>query len=364
MRFSVTLGLYLGRQTLLGIGTVFLVLAGLLITVDMVELGRRAVRDDDAEFSLVVRMALLHLPYLAQRALPYAVLVGGLLSLARLSRTNEIAVVGAAGVSTPQLLFPAVAVAFALGTFSVAMLSPLASATLARYYELDNEYLRERAARPVTLRNGLWLRQADDTGSAIVHAAAIDPDRATLRDVLVVRFGEEDRFVERIDAAAADMRDGHWLLRDVLVSGPGHRSGRIAAWRLDTDLTIERLQNSFAAPETLSFWEIPEFVDRLERIGFSALRHRLYWHSMAASPFFYAGMILIAALFSMRAVPRGRTGRTLALGAACGFGFYVFSDVATAYGLNGQLPYALAAWAPAAFAVLLGSGLLLHLRRG
>ncbi len=363
MRFSATLGVYMGRQMLAGIGVAFLVIAALLFMADLVELGRRVSRDDDADFSIVFPMALLHLPYLAQRAMPYAVLIGALLCLARLKRTNEIAVLGAAGISTPLLLFPGVVVAVLIGTFSVAVFSPLASATLAGYYELDNKYLREGTADLAALRNGLWLRHSDGDGASILHAATIDPSGAALHDVIVMRYEKPDRFVERIDATAARIRDDHWLLSDVLISRPGGAPESLDNWRLDTNLTLNRIQNGFAAPETQSFWRIPDFIAALEGAGFSALRHRLHWHSMAASPVLYAGMVLIAALFALRAGSRGRAGWMIAAGAVCGFGFYIFSDVVTAYGLNGQIPYPLAAWAPAAVAVLLGSALLLHIRQ-
>lgn len=364
MRLSTTLCLYIARQMAASIGTVFLVVAVLLFMLDLVELGRRVSRSGDVRFVVAVEMALLHLPYLAQRAAPYAVLFGSLLGLARLARSHEIVVLGAAGVSTPQLLFPGVVVALLVGAFSVAVFSPFASATLAGYYELDNEHLRKRATSLATPRNGLWLRQTDPDGAAIIHATGIDQARAILRDVLIVRHGPGDRFIERIDAATADVRSDHWLLRGARISRPGHRNEIVDAWRLDTDLTLDRIRNSFAAPETQSFWDIPGFVASLDRAGFSSLRHRLHWHSMLASPVLYAGMVLIAALFSLRRSRRSGTARMLALGAACGVGFYVFADVVMAYGLNGQIPYVLAAWAPAVLAVLLGSTLLLHARQG
>lgn len=363
MRFSPTLGLYLGRRMLGGIGAAFAALAALLFAVDALELGRRAARDDDTGAADVLRMALLHLPYLAQRALPYAVLIGGLLSLSRLARRNEIAAIGAAGASTAQILFPGVAAAVLAGALSVGALGPLASATLVRYHELDDRLLRDRTSALALPEGGLWLRQEGAGGASIVHAARIDPGGAELRGVFVLRYDADDRFVERIDAAAAEVRDDHWLLRGAAIGGPGREIERRDSLRLETAFSMTRIQNSFAAPEALSFWELPAFIASLEDAGFSALRHRLHWHAMAASPAMYAGMILIAAAFALR-MARAGSGWTLALGGACGFGFYIFSDLVAAYGLNGRIPYVLAGWAPAAVAVLAGGGMLLHRRQG
>ena len=357
------LTVYVARRMLAGVGMAFAAIAALIFLLDAVELARRVSRDDDGSFALAVGMAALHLPYLAQRAIPYVVLVGALLTLARLSRDNEAAAISAAGASTPQLLFPCLLVAVSIGAVSVTAFGPLASGALARFYELDNKYLRERASGFATPRNGLWLREPGETGAWLVHAAEVDPRGALLRGLFILRYRHPDRFEERIDAAAAEIRAGHWLLRDASVSGPGRRSERHDTLRLDTDLTVSRIQDSFAAPETQSFWDIPEFVATLDRAGFSSLRHRLHWHAALASPLALAGMVLIAALFGLRPARARGTGPLLAVGAACGFAYYIFSDVVTAYGLNGRIPYVLAAWAPAATVALIGSGLLLHGRR-
>lgn len=365
MRSSAIFRFYVARQVLAGVGGAFFVFAALLFMLDVVELGRRASRVDGAEVSLVLRMALLHLPYLAQRALPYAVLLGALLSLARLARTNEISAAGAAGLSTAQILFPAVAVGVLVGLFSVTAFSPLASAMQAGFRELDNRHLRDRATGLATPKNGLWLyRSGGKGGSEVIHAATVDPAAPSLNRVFVLRFAPGGDFAERIDAASAELRDDHWLLRDAHVNGPGHRAERFESLRLDTDLNLDRIQDSFAGPDTQSFWKLPGFISALESAGFSSLRHRLHWHSMAASPVLYAGMVLIAAFFALRPAGRRRTGWMLALGTAAGFGVYVFSDVTAAYGASGQIPYLLAAWAPGGVAVSLGGGLLLHARHG
>ncbi len=364
MRLAATLNLYLARHMLSAIATTFLVLAVVLFMFDIVELSRRMSGRDNSDFGVVVRMALLHLPYLMQRAAPYAILIGGLLCFARLTARNEIVALRSAGVSTPQILFPGVVVAVLIGGFAVALFSPFSSAMLAGYSALDNEYLRDRTHNVAIPRNGLWLRQSDSEGMSIIHAAGVDRAGAGLRDILIIRYRGQDRFIERIDAAGAVPQDGHWLLRDALITGPEHRSQSVETYRFATDLTLDRIQESFAAPETQSFWDIPDFIASLDRAGFSSLSHRLHWHSMAASPLFFAGMILIAALFSLRFARPGRAGGMLVLGGVCGFAFYILSDVVMAYGLNGQVPYMLAAWAPAAVAVLFGSALLLHVRQG
>ncbi|MBT4045063.1 MAG: LptF/LptG family permease, partial [Rhodospirillaceae bacterium] len=74
MRLSPTFSLYLGRQFLLGIGFVMAVLMALIFLIDAVELLRRASGREDAGIGLVLGMAALNLPSLAQKVLPVATL--------------------------------------------------------------------------------------------------------------------------------------------------------------------------------------------------------------------------------------------------------------------------------------------------
>ena len=86
-----------------------------------------------------------------------------------------------------------------------------------------------------------------------------------------------------------------------LVLGDAEKTARtLPVYTFKTDLTVARIQDSFSSPSTVSFWELPRFIASLEATGFSALSHRLHWHSLLAEPLLYCAMILIAVLPSAR----------------------------------------------------------------
>ena len=64
-------------------------------------------------------MSLLKLPDLGLTLLPFAVLLGGVFSFVRLSRSQELLAIRAAGVSAWNLLAPALTVAVLLGILCV-----------------------------------------------------------------------------------------------------------------------------------------------------------------------------------------------------------------------------------------------------
>ncbi len=84
MRLSVTLSGYITRQFLASIALVFAVLLGLVFLIDSVELLRRTGNRNQAGLGTVIEMALLRIPFMSQKIIPFAVLFGGMLSLTRL----------------------------------------------------------------------------------------------------------------------------------------------------------------------------------------------------------------------------------------------------------------------------------------
>ena len=129
-------------------------------------------------------------------------------------------------------------------------------------------------------------------------------------------------------------------------------------------MTISQIQESFAPPETMSFWDLPGFIETLEAAGFSAVKHRIHWQSILATPMLLCAMVLIAATFSLRLTRRGGTGLLVLGGMFAGFLLFFLTDVVLALGMSGSIPVILAAWAPAGVFTLLGLAMLLHLEDG
>ena len=364
MRLSPTLSAYISRHFLVGMAYVLAALVGLLFLVDVVELLRRASGHDDATFSIVLQMSLLHVLPMTQKITPFAVLFGGMLALTRLTRSNELVVARAAGVSVWQFLLPGLLLAIVVGGLSVAVFNPLASATSWRYEQMDNKYLRGRPSLLAVPSSGLWLREGRKDGQTVIHAQSLSQPDMELRDVMIIINEGADRFVRRIDAETAKLREGYWDLQNVLVSAPDRPSEIFTEYRLETKLTLDQIQEGFAPPETMSFWELPGFIETLEEAGFSALKHRLHWHSLLAVPLLLCAMVLIAATFSLRLTRLGGAGLLILGGLLVGFLLYFVTDVVLALGLSAKIPVVLAAWSPAGVFTMLGLAMLFHLEDG
>jgi lipopolysaccharide export system permease protein len=365
MRMSPTLSRYIGRQFLIWFGVFFAGLAFIIFVADVLELLRRSASKPDVSLGMVLEMAVFKLPHTAEALTAFAILFSGIMAFWRLTRSNELIVARAVGVSVWQFMLPAVIAAVLLGAVKVTIFNPIAAAMLARFEALEAKALHGQVNQLTIAPSGLWLRQtAPDGGEAIIHAGRAVGSVAELQNVMVLMYGTNNTFSARLDAASARLEPGYWVLEDTYAATAGQAPERIGRYSLPTQFTVDKIQESFARPETMSFWTLPGFIDLLQRAGFSAIRHRLYLQSLLAGPLLLSAMVLIAATFSLRPARRGGVGTMIGLGVGAGFLLYFVSDLVFALGLSARIPVVLAAWAPALISSLLGLAMLLHLEDG
>jgi lipopolysaccharide export system permease protein len=359
MSWSWTLYQYLARQFLTGVGLMFAALSFLAFSIDLVDLLDRT-GGRHVPTSAVVSMALLQVPDLALKLLPFAVLLGGIFAFARLSRSHELQAIRAAGVSAWNLLAAPVCTAVVLGMFAVTLFTPLASRLLVQFTAMEARLVRGQASQLAISENGLWLRQGDVNAQSVIHALRVANQGTKLEDVTIFLYGGADNFKGRIDAQFASLAHGAWTLNNAFVSGADGVIRHFAQYNLPTRLTPARIQESFAAPDTLSFWALPGFIDAARQAGFSATRYLLYYDSLLMLPAMFAAMVLIAASFTLRLARLGGLSRVIVWGALAGFAVYFLSALTRALGESGIIPVALAAAAPATAAILFGMTLVFH----
>lgn len=366
-RFSPTLSIYIGAQFLLAFAGLLAVLSGLILLFDTIELMRRSVGIDTLNFATLFGMAILKMPHTVQATLPFIVMMAMMYALFRLSRSYELIVIRSAGMSVWQFLAPPFVLAGIIGMINLAAIDPIAAAGYDMYQRMERDLILRS---PTTLNvgsAGLWLRESQEGSTKIVHANAVrqDGDVLNLTGVSVFLTTGEAKLARRIEAEKGQLLLGSIRLNNAWDMAPPKAAEHRDEYFLPTALTIEQVQDSFASPESMSVWQLPEFIRNSRLSGFAALPHRLYWQSLLASPLLLCAMILMASAFYLTAHARlaGWTARGVA-GVSTAFVFYFFSRFTYALGLSATLPLILAAWAPTMVAMLLGLAYLFHREDG
>src|SRR4029078_8334782 len=112
-----TLARYFSLRFLIAMIAMFILCCVLIFFVDFIEMLPRAGNyQEDVPGLLLAWMTLLRLPSFSELTLPFAVLLGALGVFLMLSRSSELIVVRAAGISVWQFILPGLIVAFLLGS--------------------------------------------------------------------------------------------------------------------------------------------------------------------------------------------------------------------------------------------------------
>ena len=360
-----TLFRYIVAQFFTWCSGVFVAMMFIVFLGDYIELIRRSGSKPEATLSVLLEMAALKQPHMAQQVMPFAILFGTMMAFWRMTRSNELVVARSTGVSVWQFLAPAVVSALGIGVLMVTVFNPIAAAMQLSYEKLENRVLRNGSEQLNLSRSGLWLRQSDERGlPSVLHAERLAPGDITLEDVLVLFFDKNDKLTGRIDAKQARLDAGRWRVTNGTRWQPGKAQEPFTEITIPTSMTPSKMEQSFASPETMSFWDLPSFIGLLEQSGFSTQRHRLEYNALLARPFLLAAMVLIAATFSLRMQRRGGTTLMIAAGVSSGLLLFLFSNLVFALGQSATIPVNLAAWTPAGVSWLLGTSLLLYLEDG
>jgi lipopolysaccharide export system permease protein len=352
-------------MTFIGVFAVFFLI---MFFIEMVEQLRRYARVN-ASFGDVVSLTLLTVPQGIYRILPLITILAAITMFLGLARSSELVVTRAAGRSGLTALTAPLLVALALGILTVAIFNPIVAAT-SRQYEARVGTLIGNNSVLLLGSSGLWLRQGSAIGQTVIRAKSANLDGTTLTGVTFTSFADGLGPTRRIEAVRAQLDVGTWTLQDAkswpIGAGVNAEANatRHATLNIPSTLTATQIRDSFGTPSSIPIWELPAFIARLQTAGFSAQRHKVWFQMELALPVFLVAMVMIGATFTMRHQRSGRTGLMVLIAVLLSFGLYFIRNFAQILGENGQLPAALAAWAPPLAAIGLSLGMLLHQEDG
>jgi lipopolysaccharide export system permease protein len=237
-------------------------------------------------------------------------------------------------------------VAFVLGIVATTIYNPISAILQERSKRFESELFGQTANTIRQSGGTFWVSQRTDEGQAIISAVSSRDQGVNLNGVSVFAFDTDGRFKQRIEARAAMLEPGLWHLRDVRIYKLGVLPTIQPEFRLKTSLTPEQVRESFATPETVPFWDLPQYIQTAEHAGLAAAGYRLQLQKLLARPFLLAAMVLLAAAVSLRFFRFGGVQKMVLSGVAAGFLLYVLSKVTEDLSKAELMHPVAAAWFP------------------
>lgn len=361
MLLGATLARYISLRFARTILLVFATVFALVYTLDLVELMRRAADTEGASAGLMARLSLLRTPALAEQVFPFSVLFGSMATLLQLSRKLELVVARAAGISAWQFLQPGILVALCLGALTVFVYNPISANLKDQATRLETRLF---ARKMKGLGPELWIQQRSIDGTAIIRADGAVGATDTIASAIAFVFDGSGRFLEKVEAPEAMLRDGYWEFRDARVMTALEEPQTYASYLLASNLDQSQVRQSITPAESVPFWRLPDVIARAESAGLDATRYRLQHDILLARPLLFVAMVFVAASVSLRFFRSGGVGVMIVAGVMAGFGLYVVTELMRDLGNAGIVGSAVAAWFPAILGNLLGTLALLYQEDG
>ncbi len=302
-------------------------------------------------------MLLEHLWYATPQfiyyVLPIAGLVATLVTIGILTRTNELTVMKACGISLYRIVLPILAFSL-IWSGCLFVLSETILARANRQAEALDQQIRTGRVQVFDALSRRWL--VNDEGD-IYHYLHFDQERHELGALSIFEFEGRPWSLGRrtyVAQATFDAAAGTWDGRDVWERDFSAAASDDAAYRRDAERLLPAVAppDVFAAElpdaELMNYNELQGYIEELRTRGFDVVSLVVALHRKASFPFVTVILTLIAIPFAVTTGPRG-TLYGVGVGIALAFSYWIILSIFGAFGSAGVLAPIVAAWAPNIF---------------
>ncbi|MCC7185997.1 MAG: LptF/LptG family permease, partial [Acidobacteria bacterium] len=336
--------LYVGGRYLRTIALAFFGLLSLYYIVEFIEMSEK-VQKGNATMAMVAEYFYYATPTFVYFVVPLSTLVAVLTTFGGLTRTNELTVLRACGVSLYRTAVPLLLLALVWSGI-LFVLEDRVLAHSQRKAAVLKDVIRDRPPRTFNLANRSWLMGKD---GRIYYFAVYDARQQTLHQPSIFETARNPfRLLSHTSAAQMTFRDGAWRATDGWVQTFGADGTVTRTPFTEQAIALEETPEDFGTEQIeatmMNYGELREYIDRLGESGFSIAEQEVELHRKLAFPFVTLVMTLIAVPFG---VTTGRRGALYGIGLALALAvsYLVISHVFIAFGNASMLPPLLAAWA-------------------
>ncbi len=337
---------FLLRRFFSGVGLVMLVVCGIILAVTFVE---RLPSNSNALAALYESWVRL-LEYVPM-FLPLAVFMGTLLTSYTLTKSSESIIVSSAGLSPYQSARPFFIGAFIIGFFATTVINPYSVSISAK--NITPEHLQ-------LIDNRIWLRESSDNGFITMNADGIKKigETLTFENATIYTQDQQFRLTHRIHANTVTLSDSGLSADDATIwnaDGTTQHSN----WQSKTLLTPQTVLDRYLQPDQISFWQLPEFIRRMESIGAPVRGHQIQLWTLLFLPLTMISMAALGVAFSQTKQRRNYSfGTKFSLGIVTCFALYFLINMFNALGATGTLPPILSIIAPPLI-IIAGAGIFI-----
>jgi LPS export ABC transporter permease LptG/LPS export ABC transporter permease LptF len=312
-----------------------------------------------ASTGMVMQLLGFMTPQFVYFVIPLAALLGVLVTFGVLSRSSELAVMKACGISLYRIAAPLLVLSVGWSAILYGLEQRIMAQANEKAEALDSR-IRGKQPRTSNPLSRQWVVGRD---GAIYHYTYFDPQRNALQNLEVYRPAKDGwRLESQLFARDAVFKGDRWLA----TTGWQQDFGGKTAWTAfpERALTLEPpdyFETLQPIAEMMTVPQLKRYIDELSASGFNVVPLTIDLQKKLAFPFVTVVMTLLAIPFGMTAGKRG-TLYGIGIGIVLALSYWILGGAFAAVGKAGILGPIMAGWAPNILAAGIAAYLLLRTR--
>lgn len=325
--------------------------------IDFVERFNHYFRNDPATADVLTLVLLKTLPALGM-VIPVATLLGSVIALAILNRSNELIAMRAAGIGFRRLARPLLCCGLVSASLVISLNEWILPPVNERIHYLETVRIGNTEEMTFYKKDQIWFKD----GPRVYHIDLFLPTEGLLRGITLYELDKQTRPILRMSAAEGTVVDGRWTFSEVQALDMGDHPSLTQVDHLPFDYGLDALAMLEKRPDEMNFMQLRGFIGKLRSEGVPTHTYETEMHARFAFGLVSILLAVVGLPFAVRPARHGGAMSGVALAIAAGFSYWlVFSFVLT-LGKNGLAPPLLAAWTPNL--LFLGAAIFFHRRMG
>jgi LPS export ABC transporter permease LptG len=309
-------------------------------------------RFENATPQMVMLYYWFYLPWILQTVLPIVVLLATMFGMGSMAKNSELTAMRGAGINVFQLAVPmfVIGMLIAGANFYVGE-RIIPNANLFRKNIKEDisrgtlgDYQRRQAITPVFRRDFYYFGNTNTIYGFEEFRTRPNQSRNVWRETIA-----QNHIVQRLEAESMSYDDssGSWSFTNGTIRSFNGDSCRIEKFSTLTDTILRATPDEMVVRvkgvEEMSYWELRDYIDKVQRRGENASIYTAELYFKIALPMMSFIVILLG--ISIAAQMRKKGGAVLfGIGLFVVFAYWILSRFALAFAQNGQIPPMVGAW--------------------
>ncbi|MFH2092449.1 MAG: LPS export ABC transporter permease LptG [Pseudomonadota bacterium] len=289
---------------------------------------------------------LLKVPTMFIQLTPASILLATISVFALMNRNNELLAVRSSGISVYYLVKPAIVISLGLALLMFFLGETIVPVSMAKSNYIKYHVIKKNKDQYSSGRKDIWIRSENK----LVHINFFDPARQTVSGISISTMGNDFHLDERVDARKGYYKEGYWILTDVIEQIHSkdlsdYTVTHLKEKKIGSIFKARDLEDIVKKSEEMSFYELKNYVKKVQDEGYNALTYQVDLNGKIAFPFICIIMALTGAATGMRSFAKENLPAAIAIGVVIAFVYWVMYGFCLSLGYGSILPPLVSAWA-------------------